>query len=349
MTRTGHRLASTPLVLVPALGSYAGSGQAGEGPRLDFLEITRALEGQLCTPTGGRGLLAVVDRVTARLGQWRLAASALPHHPSVVVSLAEKTGMAVALVHPRRTPQVVVAHRLTTGRRRAFQQATGWLRRVDRVVVLSRPQEAYLRNEVTLPPERVRFVYDKVDHHFFRPSGEPDEGYVLSVGQAGRDHSTLLRALAGLSVPAVLVASSSWGAEVKDLEEVPPNVTLQRGVSFDELRRLYDRCSLVVVPLMAGLEFAAGVNVVLETMAMGKPLVVTATPGLAGYIEDGATGRLVPPGDPGALRSVIRELLDDRSQAQALGSRARHVVEAGRNLDTYVATVAAIAREVIIP
>lgn len=65
--------------------------------------------------------------------------------------------------------------------------------------------------------------------------------------------------------------------------------------------------------------------VALESMASGTPLVATAVGGLPDIIEDGRSGRLVPPRDPGGLASAIVELLADpglrEEMAQAASQR----------------------------
>jgi mannosyltransferase len=40
-------------------------------------------------------------------------------------------------------------------------------------------------------------------------------------------------------------------------------------------------------------------------------------------IEDGVTGRLIPPGDAAALTSAIAEIVDDKAAAAAMAHRAR--------------------------
>ena len=124
-------------------------------------------------------------------------------------------------------------------------------------------------------------------------------------------------------------------------------VSLRRGLTFVALRDLYERASLVVVPLLPGTNYAAGVNTVLEAMAMRKPLIVTDTPGIRDYVEPNKTARVVPPGDPAALARAIAEMLEDRACAQTLARNARQIVENGRNLDGYVAAIAAVVREVL--
>lgn len=337
-----------PLVL-PTATPAAGSGDALEpqGPRCDFVEIARALSGEVLLPGQLAGSLGRLQENGRRLGYWGLAWRARRADPPLVVSLSEKIGMCVSLL-ARGSAQVVIAHNLTTRRRRALQHRSAWLQRVDRVLVLSRPQEAYLLDEVKLDASRVRFLYDKVDHRFFAPQGGADEGYVLSVGQTGRDYRTLFDAVGPTGIPTVVVPSSKWiPAAERSVGAVPSNVTVRQGLSSVALRRLYDRASVVVVPLEPGLEWAAGVNGVLEAMAMRKPLIVSATPGIADYVSDGENALVVPPRDPRSLGAAITTLLAERGAASRLAAAGHALVGSGRNLDGYVANVAAVASELL--
>lgn len=319
------------------------------GPRIDFEEIAKALDAGVAHPDPRTGLAGWVDKKILRGGNWRHAWQVRRRPVGAFLSLTEEIGLPLAFVKPRAIGHVLVAHNLTTERRRAFQQRTRYLQRFDRILVLSRAQERYLRQEAGLSSERVRFVFDKVDHRFFTPQSDDDgDGYLLSVGQEQRDHSTFLAAVRDLGVPAVIVPSSLWNpAADVGWQALPSNVSIQRGLSFPALRDLYDRASLVVVPLHRAVAYAAGVNAVLEAMAMRKPLIVSAIPGLDGYLDDGVTARLVPPQDPAALAAVMFELLADRVEARRLARNARAVVEGGRNLDTYVQAVVDTTREVL--
>jgi glycosyltransferase involved in cell wall biosynthesis len=244
------------------------------------------------------------------------------------------------------TPHVALVHHPLRRRTQLFQRTTRFLHRLDRVVVLSRVQERYLRDEVGLAPERIRFVYDKVDHRFWTSRGAPSDGSVLAVGTQGRDYRTLIAALGGTGIPVTIVAGSLWvGADTRDLDDLPANVATVTGLTFEDLRSCYERAAVVVVPLERDLRYAGGVNAVLEGMAMGKAVVVSATPGISDYVEDGVTARVVPPGDPTRLRAVVADLLADSRQRSALGTRARALIDRDRNLDTFVRAVAGIAQE----
>lgn len=338
-----------PLILPIAMSSEVSGGPEPEAPRLDVVEIAKALHGEVLLSEQLPGPWGRFQEGARRLGYWNLAWRARRADPPLVVSLSEKIGMCVSFLNRRESGHLLVAHNLTTSRRRALQARTGWLQRVDRVLVLARPQERYLLDEVKLDANRVRFVHGKVDHRFYTPQGDADDGYVLSVGQTGRDYPTLLEAVGNTAIPTVLVPSSKWISEVADpTDGMPANVTVRRQLSSIALRELYDRASVVVVPLEPGLQSAAGVNGVLEAMAMRKPLIVSATPGIAEYVDDGENALVVPPRDPKALAAAVTTLLTDRRAADRLANAGHDVVTSGRNLDGYVANVTSIASELLV-
>jgi glycosyltransferase involved in cell wall biosynthesis len=63
-------------------------------------------------------------------------------------------------------------------------------------------------------------------------------------------------------------------------------------------------------------------NAVLEAAAAGLPIVATDLGGHPEIVRDGATGRLVPAGNPRALARALRELADDPAGARAIGEAA---------------------------
>jgi glycosyltransferase involved in cell wall biosynthesis len=168
-------------------------------------------------------------------------------------------------------------------------------------------------------------------------------GYVLSVGRERRDYATLVRAVSspGANVPTIIVASSPWsrsrsaGSGVDGVTAPPANVSWQGGLRFTELRDLYEKAALVVVPLEPGTEYAAGSTGLMEAMAMSKAVVVTDTPGIADYVSPGKTARVVPGGDPTALREAITHLLANPAEASASApKRGRTFCVSGRSTAT---------------
>jgi glycosyltransferase involved in cell wall biosynthesis len=90
-------------------------------------------------------------------------------------------------------------------------------------------------------------------------------------------------------------------------------------VGDDDLDTLIRESSVVVMPSL----YESFGLVVVEAMMHGRPAVASAVGGLVELIEDGVTGRLVPPDDASALADAIRGLLADPVEARAIGVRAR--------------------------
>jgi len=86
---------------------------------------------------------------------------------------------------------------------------------------------------------------------------------------------------------------------------------------------------------------------ILEAMAAGKPVVATAIGGNDEAVVDGATGLLVPPGDPRALADAIRALLRDPERRRRLGEAGRRRAEAEFSAPAMVRRVAAVYDELL--
>ncbi|MDI6793427.1 MAG: glycosyltransferase family 4 protein [bacterium] len=89
-----------------------------------------------------------------------------------------------------------------------------------------------------------------------------------------------------------------------------------------DLDRIYADLDVVVLSsLNEGLPVA-----VIEAMASGLPVVATRVGGVVDLVEDGVTGRLVPPEDPEALAGGIIELLADPARRNKMGRLGRKKV-----------------------
>ena len=66
----------------------------------------------------------------------------------------------------------------------------------------------------------------------------------------------------------------------------------------------------------------------IEAHAAGRPVVASATGGVADWLQDGVSGLLVPPGDARALATALAELLADPDRQQAMGSAGKSSVTA---------------------
>jgi glycosyltransferase involved in cell wall biosynthesis len=68
--------------------------------------------------------------------------------------------------------------------------------------------------------------------------------------------------------------------------------------------------------------------VLIEAMACGLPTVSTEYPGVRAVVDEGETGLLVPPGQPGAVAAALRRLVETGPAGRAtMGAAGRDKAE----------------------
>ena len=90
-------------------------------------------------------------------------------------------------------------------------------------------------------------------------------------------------------------------------------------------------------------------NVVLEAMASRRPIVAAAAGGVLELVDEGRTGLLVPPGDPGALAAALARLLRSPAERRRLADAGRRHVEQGFSLERDAAELEQLWRRVAVP
>lgn len=167
--------------------------------------------------------------------------------------------------------------------------------------------------------DRSRVRYVPLNTNIATPRMEStDDGYIFSAGRTLRDYATLVAAVRQLpEFPTSVICGRN---DFQGLE-IPPNVTVQHELPREEYLNQLRRCRLVALPLLHT-ERATGQVVVLEAMAMGKPVITTRSPGTIDHIVNGQNGILVEPGNANVLACEIKRLWNDPSERQRLGETA---------------------------
>jgi glycosyltransferase involved in cell wall biosynthesis len=317
-------------------------------PRQDFVELAKRLNARILS-FSDLGAAPLSVRVLRRCfgPAVALAWYGFRQKGSFYFTTAENSGMALAflLKFRSRVPHVMIGHRISAGKKKLIFKCLRLFKRIDAMICYSQSQVAFAREYLGVPEDRVRRIDFQVDEQFYTPGGQASGG-VVSVGRELRDYPTLFEAVKGLDVPVTVVASSPWSRRQDQTRnrEIPANVTLRRGLTSEELRDLYRGASLVAVPLQ-DVDSPAGVTTILEAQAVGRPVLVSASPGILDSIEPQQTAFTVPCGDASALRKKLEYLLGHPAETAQVADAGHRSAVAGKTLDQFLARIAEICRK----
>lgn len=175
-----------------------------------------------------------------------------------------------------------------------------------------------------------------VDVSRFEPRPEPSGGVpeILCVGQLAppKAQYVLIEAMRllrdrGIQARLRLIGD---GPDRAQLEAAARQLGVAEDVVFDGMRNQDEvRSAYRQATVFALASFAEGIPVVLmEAMAMEIPCVATRIMGIPELIDDGVSGLLVPPADPGPLTDALERLLRDPALRGTLGRHGRrHILE----------------------
>ncbi|MEH7121144.1 glycosyltransferase family 4 protein [Neobacillus vireti] len=160
-----------------------------------------------------------------------------------------------------------------------------------------------------------------------------DKKYIFSIGRIVEEKGfeTIIEAAATAKDKQqdIVFVIAGKGPMLKEYQ----NRVLKRGlecyvsfigyVSDDQRNALIQDCELVVIP---SLYEPFGI-VVLESMALGKPTVVSNTGGMKGIIKHLQNGMLMVPGSPQSLLEQIEYLFNQPEKAKEIGIRGKQIVQ----------------------
>lgn len=223
--------------------------------------------------------------------------------------------------------------------RRAYLQAAA--------VLAVSPSTADAVRAMGVPAASVSVVPPGVDSALLGELGESlrEPDLVLFAGRLEPEKGPLdaVAAMHQLGVRGVVVGRGSLETQVRAAIASAAGrapIELRGAVSDEELRRLYARAAVVLMPSRyEGLGLVA-----LEAMAAGAAVVAYDVTGLRDAV--GGDGLLVPPGDVPALASAARALLDAPARRAELAARGRERVVQRHSWSLTAAEVEEVYRRV---
>jgi phosphatidylinositol alpha-mannosyltransferase len=208
-----------------------------------------------------------------------------------------------------------------------------WFRKLDGKIAVSKPAVEYAHTNF---PGYYNIIPNGVDLEHFSPDVAPIEEF--KDGKLNILFVSRLEKRKGLNY--LLQAFRQVKEEIPNtrLIIVGPGTRLRRRyekyvaknglkdvifvglISYDELPHYYQTADVFCAPAIGSESFGI---ILLEAMAMGKPIVASNIEGYASVVSHGADGLLVPPADKDKLAKALISLLNDESLRQEMGAKGR--------------------------
>jgi glycosyltransferase involved in cell wall biosynthesis len=191
-------------------------------------------------------------------------------------------------------------------------------------VIAGETQQAY-----NVSRDRMTVVHNGVDLPAFRDAAKERDATRdrlgldgLTVLYAGRlvPHKgvgDLVEAMAGLEAKLLVVGDGSSRAQLEQrARDLGVEATFTGFIDHQKVPAHYAAADIVCYPSL----YEPLGNVVLESMAAGKPIVATDAGGMGEVYEPG-TGALVQPGDVAGLHEALQHLVDDEAARKAASAK----------------------------
>jgi glycosyltransferase involved in cell wall biosynthesis len=314
---------------------------AHHGSYSSFHRLAHYLSDQCVVDLTWRGIDRLPQRISAALmhrwlkyGEYRLRRHLRSATPRCVHYIHPETSLQQSWRWKSYHKFVLTVHQPREYVPRTRQQFgnEGFLRglEVADAVVATDPEslEAYRKYA---PQARLEVIPHGVDTEFFRPAPDcPQRPVILTVGNWLRDYECWAKVVRVLSVqlPAVefeVIANPDTLRQARAALGIHSSrVHFSTGLSDSELRAAYAHAQLIFLPL----KDSAANNAVLESLAMGLPVVVTDLPASRFYVGAEA-GQYIHNRDIEGCVTTVASLADDATQRErmAAAGRARAVAE----------------------
>lgn len=246
-----------------------------------------------------------------------------------------------------RVPVIVNGIRVAQRQPRWRLECDRWTHGLaDGHVCVSQGVRRFALRDLGIPAERLVVIPNGIDvEQWPDPSRRSDAGplVLVSIGRLDRQkgYDDLLQALHILARRLILpgrlrVDIVGVGPRRRSLEHTVLSLGLSLVVRFvgwqsDPERWLASADGLVLASRWEGMP-----NVVLEAMALSRPVIATSVEGTRELVIDGRTGWTVPPGQPDRLAEAIGDFLEGRDRHGAMGQAGRQLVAEHYSLNSMV-------------
>jgi len=175
----------------------------------------------------------------------------------------------------------------------------------------------------------VVYVPNFIELDDYKPEFRWHENAIVYFGRLSKEKglSTLIEAVEGLpNITLKIIGEGPEGESLKSKvkSQKIENVKFLGYKTGDGLKDEIRKSMFVVLPSEC---YENNPRSVIESFALGKPVIGANIGGIPELVQDGVTGFVFEPGNPRDLRARISALLDDADQISQMGTSARKLVE----------------------
>lgn len=210
----------------------------------------------------------------------------------------------------------------------------------DKAIFISQPLIDWALRERIIAEDKIVKIYSGIELDRFRPVTEEIKNRIRKRWNIGQEEAVI-------GVVSKLWEGKGHTVLIKAFKELKKEIDAARlvivgeGDLYDRLYNLVVRLGLIDSVLFTGFQkdvsdiiatfdvavlpsFFEGMGrVLLEAMAMEKPVVASRIGGIPELVKDGINGFLTNPGDVQGLSEAIQKILGDRKLASEMGKEGR--------------------------
>jgi len=234
----------------------------------------------------------------------------------------------------------------------------------DRMIFISQPLIDWALKEKIGCSGKMTRIYSGIEIDRFRPVSETEKNNlrgkwglleqhavigIVSKLWEGKGHALLIRAFMKIRKenPAARLVIVGEGYLMESLKDLVRQMELSDAVIFtgflEDVPHIIATFDVAVLPSY----FEGMGRVLLEAMAMEKPVVGTAVGGIPDLIEQGVNGYLVSPGSEKELASALLEILQDKNLARKMGQAGRRKMTERFSAESMVRSIKDIYEELL--
>jgi glycosyltransferase involved in cell wall biosynthesis len=234
----------------------------------------------------------------------------------------------------------------------------------DKMIFISQPLIDWALKERISCTRKMARIYSGIEMDRFHPVSAQEKARLKAkwglheqetvIGMVsklweGKGHDVLIRAFREIikEKPQARLVIVGEGHLMEPLKALVHQMELSDAVIFtgflEDVPQILAIFDVAVLPSY----FEGMGRVLLEAMAMEKPVVGTLVGGIPDLIEQGVNGYLVSPGNEGELASAVLKILNDKSLAVNMGEAGRKKMTDRFSVDTMVRSIEEIYDELL--